>query len=170
MALTLRGYARHRGMTLEAVRKAVNSGRISTVKGKIDPKKADRQWDANTDPTKGKGTRSNGHNGDGGDEAKGTMLRAQTKRAIYKAHAAELEYQEKVGKLVDAEEVQRAWAQIVTEFRAAVMAVPVKVRTRLSHLSAEDVGVIDELLRAALADLALKGERERQRAADQIES
>jgi hypothetical protein len=55
--LTLRGYARSRrqrglpGGTVEAVRKAVASGRISlTAAGKIDPGRADADWAVNSRP------------------------------------------------------------------------------------------------------------------------
>ncbi len=41
--LTLRAYARHRGVSHTAVRKAIASGRIIAVDGTIDPAEADRQ-------------------------------------------------------------------------------------------------------------------------------
>jgi len=52
-----REYARHRGVALKTVQRAVESGRISQVVGKkgekkIDSKKADREWDSNTDVSK----------------------------------------------------------------------------------------------------------------------
>lgn len=49
--LSLRAYARRRGVSPEAVSKAVTTGRLkdSVVDGKIaDPDLADREWDANT--------------------------------------------------------------------------------------------------------------------------
>lgn len=52
--LTQAAYARHRealglpGSSREAVRKAVDEGRISTIDGKIDPVVADIQWAQNT--------------------------------------------------------------------------------------------------------------------------
>lgn len=52
MALvSLRAYARHRGVNLNAVQKAIKSGRITTVGGKIDIESADKQWQSNTDPS-----------------------------------------------------------------------------------------------------------------------
>lgn len=53
--VSLRAYARHRqqlglvGQTLPAVRKAIASGRITAIEGKIDPEVADIQWAAHTD-------------------------------------------------------------------------------------------------------------------------
>ena len=51
MELSGRAYARHRGISETAVRKALKEGRITKNKNdKIDPKQADKQWDINTDP------------------------------------------------------------------------------------------------------------------------
>jgi len=45
MELSIRGYARHRGITDGAVRKAIKAGRITKNKNdKIDPELADKQW------------------------------------------------------------------------------------------------------------------------------
>jgi len=45
-------YARRRGLHHSSVDYAVHSGRISTVGGKINPEKADREWLENTDQSK----------------------------------------------------------------------------------------------------------------------
>ena len=51
-----REYARHRQVTLRAVQKAIEAGRIKVVvvdgKSKIDSEQADRDWVTNTDPAK----------------------------------------------------------------------------------------------------------------------
>jgi hypothetical protein len=52
MRLSLRAYARRRGISHTAVQKAVNSGRIDVEEdGNIDPEKADAQWLENTRPS-----------------------------------------------------------------------------------------------------------------------
>lgn len=49
----LRAYARHRGVTLAAVQKAIRSSRIKRRRdGKIDADLADVMWEANTDQSK----------------------------------------------------------------------------------------------------------------------
>ncbi len=51
MGLSIRAYARHRGVSDAAVRKAIKAGRIAQeADGTIEAAKADRQWTANTDP------------------------------------------------------------------------------------------------------------------------
>ena len=53
MGLSIRGYAKHRGVTEGAVRYALKSGRITRGSdGKIDPIKADSSWEDNTNHAK----------------------------------------------------------------------------------------------------------------------
>jgi hypothetical protein len=53
MLMSYRAYARHRNVTLRAVQKAIESGRIEvTAEKKIDQEKADRMWLANTDQSR----------------------------------------------------------------------------------------------------------------------
>jgi hypothetical protein len=50
MGISIRAYARHRGVSDAAVRKAIKTGRISQeADGTVDPVKADAQWNRNTD-------------------------------------------------------------------------------------------------------------------------
>ena len=49
--LSLRAYAKHRGVSLAAVQKAIRSGRIATnADGLIDSDRADAEWNAKTRP------------------------------------------------------------------------------------------------------------------------
>jgi hypothetical protein len=49
--VSLRAYARHRGVSLRAVQKAIQAGRIErTAAGKIDVQIADTQWERRTAP------------------------------------------------------------------------------------------------------------------------
>src|ERR1051326_7764278 len=51
MDVSLRAYARHRGVSLGAVQKAIKAGRIQkTSSGQIDVEAADAQWERNTAP------------------------------------------------------------------------------------------------------------------------
>jgi hypothetical protein len=53
MGLSIRAYARHRGVSHVAVKKAIDTRRISQLPdGTIDPVVADAQWAANTTPTR----------------------------------------------------------------------------------------------------------------------
>ncbi|WP_028714378.1 hypothetical protein [Paracoccus sp. J55] len=56
MGLSRREYAKYRGVSESAVRKAISSGRITVLDdGTIDPVTADAQWDTQTDPAKQRG-------------------------------------------------------------------------------------------------------------------
>lgn len=49
MGLSIRAYARHRGVSHVAVKKAIDGGRITQeADGTIDPERADREWEQNT--------------------------------------------------------------------------------------------------------------------------
>ena len=51
MKMGLREYSRHRGVSPAAVQKAILYGRIQRgTDGKIESEKADRAWEANTNP------------------------------------------------------------------------------------------------------------------------
>lgn len=51
--LSIRAYARHRGVSHAAVQKAIASGRITTLpSGRIDPVRADQEWADSTDRAK----------------------------------------------------------------------------------------------------------------------
>ena len=53
MGLSIRAYARHRGVSHVAVKKAIDTGRITPLPdGTIDPVAADAQWAANTTPNR----------------------------------------------------------------------------------------------------------------------
>ena len=49
--MSLRAYAKHRGVAMSAVQKAIRTGRITTTTdGKIDPAQGDAEWKQNTAP------------------------------------------------------------------------------------------------------------------------
>ena len=55
MGLSCRAYAAQRGVSEAAARKAIATGRITTlVDGTIDPDRADSEWGAQTNPEIGR--------------------------------------------------------------------------------------------------------------------
>ncbi|WP_347268142.1 elements of external origin [Paracoccus sp. (in: a-proteobacteria)] len=73
MGMSRRQYAAYRGVSHTAVGKAIASGRIiPEPDGSIDPVKADRQWDAQTDPARQRGMQA---------RAQGAATAAGTARA-----------------------------------------------------------------------------------------
>jgi hypothetical protein len=125
MGLSIRAYARHRGVTDTAVHKAIRSGRINALAdGTIDLDQADAQWERNTSspktgtqrPTvKVKVPEVDGDGGGGGDRggagaatntgsggAGGTsLLQARTVNEVVKAQTNKVRLARLKGELID---------------------------------------------------------------------
>jgi pyruvate/2-oxoglutarate dehydrogenase complex dihydrolipoamide acyltransferase (E2) component len=122
----LREYARRRGVTLQAVQKAIKSGRITPIGGQIDPEVADIQWQRNTAPNRSAGLAASAAPGGAvarapisprGDrepapafEAEPSLLDVRTRREQAMAELAELELAEKRGELVAVADIRKALA------------------------------------------------------------
>ncbi|MEM0978429.1 MAG: terminase small subunit [Pseudomonadota bacterium] len=63
------------------------------------------------------------------------------------------------GEMVPVDAVTAEWSHICHAIRAAVMAVPSRVRQQLPHISAADAAVVDGEIRLALIELADDGDR-----------
>ena len=57
------------------------------------------------------------------------------------------------GELLPAAEVERAWATILRDVKASLLALPGRVQQRIGHLSAHDIAQIDGEIRETLASL-----------------
>ena len=128
MGLSIRAYARHRGVTDTAVHKAIRSGRIEALAdGTIDPDQADAQWARNTSAPKtgtqrptvkvkvpevdgdgggdrtGAGAATNaGTSGGGAGGAGGTsLLQARTVNEVVKAQTNKVRLARLKGELID---------------------------------------------------------------------
>jgi phage terminase Nu1 subunit (DNA packaging protein) len=58
------------------------------------------------------------------------------------------------GELVPAAEVEREWAGILRDVRAAMLALPPRLSSLLPHLSASDIAMIDREIRDVLTETA----------------
>lgn len=58
------------------------------------------------------------------------------------------------GDLASLTDVERAWAGILRDVRAALLALPSRAAARLGHLSAHDVKTLDSEVRAVLEELS----------------
>jgi len=110
--LSLRAYAKHRGVSLAAVQKAIHSGRITpNADGLIDSDRADAEWAAKTRPGQRR-ARPAPPSAREPAEATGAggldYFRARAIRESYLARLAKIEFEEKTAKLVSRDEVQVA--------------------------------------------------------------
>ncbi len=143
--ISLRGYAKQRGVSLKAVQKAIQSGRIATTPGgKIDPARADAEWERNTAPRQASIASSSPPvrrspapapempraevPGGGALE----YSRARAVRENYLARLAKIEYEERLGKLVSRDEMQVAAFNKFRTFRDGMLNIPDRVAAVLA--------------------------------------
>lgn len=158
-----RAYARHRGVSPEAVSKAVKTGRITVgPDGKIDSVKADREWPENTNPAKAFSSIINKQKHQGHDELPTTpgadaatpapgvpsYLQSRAIREAYEARLAKLEFEIKTGRLVNADEVKVMAFNVARITRDRMMNIPDRIAPILAAMS--DTHEIHELLSAEI--------------------
>ena len=179
MSMSLRAYARHRGVALSAVQKAIASGRIHPEPdGSIDPIKADAQWDRHTrtaQPTTPRVTTARPppvaqHASQpaapppmpqASDDARGVDYhKARAVRETYSARLAKLEFEERTGKLISKDEVDIKYFQLARQLRDRMQQIPRKVAPEIVALVVADpdvrgvTDILDVAIREALEDLA----------------
>lgn len=161
MGLSIRAYARQRGVSDAAVRKAIQSGRITAeADGTIDPARADRDWQQHTQahlrrrgegPTFDTGARE--ATGSGG----ATLVQARTANEVLKAQHHKLKLAKLKGELIDraaalahvfalARSERDAWLNWPTRI-AAVLAAELGVDAHTMHV------VLEREVRAHLDEL-----------------
>jgi hypothetical protein len=155
--LSMRAYARRRGVALAAVQKAIAHGRIATQADcRIDPEIADVQW-AET-------TRWGASNIINGDEVMGDSSghkaseygKARADREHYVALLARLKYEERAGELVRREEVEDELFRTFRDFRDRMQAIPDRVAATIASETdpAQVHRILSAEIRTALNDFA----------------
>ena len=82
---------------------------------------------------------------------------ARAAREVYQAKLAKLEYEQKIGKLVDADEVKVAWFKHITAAKTRILGIPSACKSRYADLPLAVVAVIEKVCHEALEDLASGG-------------
>lgn len=160
--ISYRAYARHRGVTLHAVQKAIAAGRITArkdAKGKpgIDPAEADTQWEANRSqpsPEQEASTQPPPVESSAHAASPQGLAAARTVTETYKARLARLEFEERSGKLVSAATVTAETYRRARQLRNRILGVPARVSARLTAMSDEReiLQLLDDALRRALQE------------------
>lgn len=169
MGISIRAYARQRGVSDAAVRKAIAAGRIKLQPdGTIDPNKADQQWAKNTNPAresrqKAKKPRPKRPASDGvravQDTLKESGLRAElgaagspsfnqarTAHEIAKAQLARIQLQEKRGEVINKSKTTAQIFRLAREIRDAWLNWP----SRISAEMAAELNIDEHKLHTAL--------------------
>jgi hypothetical protein len=154
--ISLRAYARQRGVSLYAVQTAIASGRVTAVRrneaGKItgiDPVKADAQWAANTDATEAARTgadplrgavvqgdlvdRISSSSTTPADESNAPAFReSRAKREEYQAELARLDLLNKLGQVGSIEGFIKAVTDAAQLAQDRILQVPSRIATSLA--------------------------------------
>jgi hypothetical protein len=90
------------------------------------------------------------------DSKNATYMQAKTAREVYEAKNAQLEYEERTGKLIKVDAVRSAWAAKITGARDALLQIPSRVAPVLAATSdlVEVTALLEAELRQALAELS----------------
>jgi len=148
-------YARRRGVSHFAVQRAIKDGRLTTESvvndhlGRpkiIDPVKADEEWNHNTQAKAGTEPK------DGTDRS--SLTEATIRERHWKAKLAEIEYRQKAGELASVKDMRQHYSTKTVEWRNAVLGVPSQFKQRVPHLTLQDLGELETLLRGTLQILA----------------
>ena len=174
MGLSIRAYARLRGVSHVAVLRAATAGRITLEPdGTVDPAKADAAWERSTEPGREKPKQqklkpvANVAVGSVRDTLKEqglpasgnlTFVQARTAHEIAKAHLARLRLQRMKGELVDRARASALVFRLAREERDTWVNWP----ARVAALIAAEIGVdahpmqkiLEAHVRAHLAELA----------------
>ena len=179
MGLSIRAYAQHRGVSHTAVAKAIQAGRISKEPdGTIDPVKADAQWARNTLPSQNLNTGApkpaakvatppvstpvstapvSTREVQAPLETRAAAPDYQTSRAIREAYAArlaKLEFEERTGKLLNADEVKVKYFNLARLLRDRIQQIPRKVAPQIvaAVVAQPDQRVVEDLLMEAIRE------------------
>jgi hypothetical protein len=145
--MSLRAYARHRGVSLRAVQKALSSGRIAAREdGRLDADVADTNWARNTaprprpaskpvskGPIKEVASPASPHHSDSPRrepteppklESGLEYSKARAVRESYLARLAKIDFEERTEKLVSRDEIQVAAFNRYRTFRDGMLNIP----------------------------------------------
>lgn len=181
--ISLRAYAKHLGVSVQAVSRAVAGGRLAASVIRVagapkiaDVAVADAEWAANTDHARAPDyVKARGLEPVEGapvvpapevaapapPAARGrrtaranNLADAAAREKNARADLAELDYQAKAGALVSAAEVAAAWEEMVTQMRTAMLGVPSKFKAVCPDVPRTQLAALNELLLQALESLA----------------
>jgi len=148
----IREYGRHRGVSHVAVLKAIRTDRIrQRPDGLIDSEGADRDWDSNTHPA----PRAPNVVPNSAGPAAG-FAKARTVRAHYEALLAKLDFEQRSGELVSADEVKVAAFRLARTFKEHMLRIPDRVAAQVAAEGDERRAhmLLDSAIRAALSEFA----------------
>ncbi len=158
--VSLREYARIRGVRLNAVQTAVNSGRIhKTADGKIDVEEANKEWFMNTDPAKSRKADPLFETSDGGGMPKNGMSnfqQAKTADIYYRAMLVKAKLKMITGETIDRKKAGQYAFNLGRSLRDLFISFPTRYGSLIAAEMDVDehkmVTVLDEYIRKLLTE------------------
>lgn len=163
-------FAQRVGVQVEAVRKAIRTGRLERSVGRnargqvviLDVDMALREWRDNADPAKleASGRLVAAGNLGNGLEAPRDLLgiqEARRRELDARARRAELAIARQLGHVVDVAEVETRWATIAVTLRTRLLGISSRLKQERPDLSVADIEAVDRLVREALEELGAEG-------------
>ena len=168
MGISIRAYARHRGVSDAAVRKAITAGRITPeADGTLDPERTDREWARNTEaPRSGSqakaikvaipeaGTQSGESVGSMSGSAGGgtSLLQARTVNEVVKAQTNKVRLARLKGELIDRSQAIAHVFKLARSERDAWLNWPARVSAQMAAKLAVDPHTMHVALEAAVRE------------------
>lgn len=151
-------YARRRGCTEAAVRRAVKDERITLIDGRVDPVAADAQWARNTrvragsrsaDDANLRLSRANGHTSSDDEEPQvDDYYTVKARRERAEADMAELRLAEQRGELIRRADTHSAWAKRTSSLRESILQIPARLSPILA--AEADQAKVHDIIQAEL--------------------
>lgn len=165
MGVSIRAYARHRGVSDAAVRKAIATGRITPEDdGTVDPSRADAEWARNTEAPR-HGTRAQpvrvavpsdappSGDGQGALPVGGTsLLQARTVNEVVKAQTNKVRLARLKGELVDRNQAIAQVFKLARAERDAWLNWPARISAQLAAQLAVDPHTLHVALETAVRE------------------
>jgi hypothetical protein len=157
MGLSIRAYARHRGVSHVAVMKAIEAGRITQeADGTVDPEQADRDWEQNTAFPRKKSTMQNHTAAESVSppgSANGTsLLQARTVNEVVKAQTNKVRLAQLKGELVDRPQAIAHVFKLARTERDAWLNWPARISAQLAAKLDVDPHAMHVALEAAVRE------------------
>lgn len=134
--ITASEYAKQRGVTKQAVSKALRDGRISYTEDEngrkmIDPSTADQEWNDNTHVPRS-APKEPSISTDKPPKVGPSYADSRRIREAYQAQLAKLDFEERRGKLVSSDQVKTEAFKIGRAVREAILNVPDRIAAELA--------------------------------------
>ena len=137
--LSIRAYAKHRGVTEAAVRRAIEYNRITvSPDGQIDPEIADKQWDENTHHEFAPRPHTND------DRINSITQSNRQKKEALEIMLKKLEYDEKSGKLIARAQVEIDVFNAARAARDKWLGTPHRIASQI--IGKTDITEIEQIL------------------------